>query len=78
MKTRFECTFCTKHFFSTEAVAAHERDFHAKRLAKFLEAERVLGALSPKDREFVEWVLKQNPRLTPAEAVEHCRAMGGL
>jgi hypothetical protein len=40
------------------------------------EREKLLAALTPRDREVIEDVMAQNPGLTAAETIRHARAMG--
>lgn len=40
--------------------------------------EKLLSELDSRGRELIKRVMEQHPELTVAEAIEHCREMGGL
>lgn len=42
------------------------------------QREKLLSALDPRGRDLIERILDQHPGLTAAEAIEHCKEMGGL
>lgn len=42
------------------------------------EREKLLSQLDERGRDLIERILEHHPELTAAEAIEHCREMGGL